>query len=431
MALIKCLDCGTDVSDAAPVCPKCGRPAAVGPFIATPSRDVQPKVEKKRSGTVSITLSSFAVMVIGIAIAVCFVPALQIGQSLQAQCKINGLGSGTCQFTNTGWTPGSQCIAVRLVNKKGGFVSSGPLCSGRVWPNDTAQKDVSMVVGDTCSAPDASWSDVCEMDIHNLTGGADDEAFERNSASPPAQAPSETQAATVGNVAPLATAGMSSTGHTITSPDPFDENAVIQQMPASADGSGKPITPILVFSSTPFSEGGKTFRYVIVSYATSGDCHACSVTLGAAIFVKVESSWVLKSWDASLMTSGENGVFGTKAEKFSLGEHSGVILQGSGVGQGVAYSYATVLGESGGKLAAVWTGRTAWDETGTGSCAANSCANWSSVLKRLPTSKNGWTDLQLQTTGVGDRADKSFGSINKTETLQFDGTKYVTTSTDM
>jgi len=27
MALVQCPDCGTDVSDAAPACPKCGRPA--------------------------------------------------------------------------------------------------------------------------------------------------------------------------------------------------------------------------------------------------------------------------------------------------------------------------------------------------------------------------------------------------------------------
>lgn len=31
MALVKCPDCGTEVSDRAPSCPKCGRPIAAGP----------------------------------------------------------------------------------------------------------------------------------------------------------------------------------------------------------------------------------------------------------------------------------------------------------------------------------------------------------------------------------------------------------------
>lgn len=36
MALIKCIDCGADVSDAAPACLKCGRPIAAQPAAAPP-----------------------------------------------------------------------------------------------------------------------------------------------------------------------------------------------------------------------------------------------------------------------------------------------------------------------------------------------------------------------------------------------------------
>lgn len=171
MALIKCPDCGTEVSDAAPACPKCGRPFQI--ISAAPNSYRQPQLgarhEKKRSATVSLTLSSFAVFLIGLTVAVCFVPALQIGQHVETSCRLNGLGSGTCQFTNTGWTPGSDCIDVRLVNKQGGFASSGPLCSGRVWPNDTTQKDVTIVMGDTCSGSGfVAWNEVCSMDIREL-----------------------------------------------------------------------------------------------------------------------------------------------------------------------------------------------------------------------------------------------------------------------
>jgi len=430
MALIKCPDCGTDVSDAAPACPKCGRPIAGLPFSAIPSRPAPQKSEKKRTGTVSITLSSFAVLLIGVAIAVCFVPALQIGQNVEAQCKINGLGSGSCQFTNTGWTPGSQCIAVRLVNKKGGSVSSGPLCSGRVWPNDTVQKDVSMVIGDTCSATDAVWSDVCEMDIKNLTGGAEDAALERGTPTPAAQDPAAvTQPSTVNAALATSPAASDASAPTITSADPFDTNAVMRQLPTSADENAKPIRPQLVFSSEPFSETDQTLRYVIVSYALAGDCHACGVTLGAAVFLKSGTSWNLNSWNANLATVGEYGHSAEKAESFLLGDHPGVILRDSDGHQGETDNYATLIGESYGKLSIVWNGSTALDDTGTLACESSPCAKWSSELKALPTKTNGWADLQLQTTGVGERPDKSFGSLNQTQTLQFDGSKYAVTST--
>jgi hypothetical protein len=35
MALLKCPDCGRDVSDAAPACPGCGRPVQAVPIVAT------------------------------------------------------------------------------------------------------------------------------------------------------------------------------------------------------------------------------------------------------------------------------------------------------------------------------------------------------------------------------------------------------------
>jgi uncharacterized protein YecT (DUF1311 family) len=39
MALIKCPDCGTDVSDAAPACPKCARPIAAARQLSAPARE--------------------------------------------------------------------------------------------------------------------------------------------------------------------------------------------------------------------------------------------------------------------------------------------------------------------------------------------------------------------------------------------------------
>ena len=41
MALVKCPDCGRDVSERAPVCPGCGAPIAVAPNAAPSYRPVQ------------------------------------------------------------------------------------------------------------------------------------------------------------------------------------------------------------------------------------------------------------------------------------------------------------------------------------------------------------------------------------------------------
>lgn len=168
MALINCPDCGTEVSDAAPACPKCGRPIA----SPAPSAYANDRGGRGRSpATFTITLSSFVLIVLAIAAAVWFVPSLEIGQSLVGSCHVNGTGQGTCQFTNTGWTPGSQCVDVSLRNKRdGSMVRSGPVCSGRVWPNDTTEKSVTIAIGNTCDnalgVPDLS--DVCTMDVNNV-----------------------------------------------------------------------------------------------------------------------------------------------------------------------------------------------------------------------------------------------------------------------
>jgi len=177
MALIKCPDCGADVSDAAPVCPKCGRPIArQADEPDAPSAAPRSKAAARSSTRVTVTVSSFVLVCAGIFAAIWFVPALEIGEAMQARCQVNGTGDGSCQFTNTGWTPGSLCVVVNLVNKEGGADVSGPVCSGRVWPNDTADRHVSILLDSKCEAlggllPVLS-SDKCSMVIHNV--GEDD-----------------------------------------------------------------------------------------------------------------------------------------------------------------------------------------------------------------------------------------------------------------
>lgn len=167
MALINCPDCGTEVSDAADACPKCARPIAT-----TAAHSQQAETRPKKSAKVTITVSTFVLVIAGILAAIWFVPPLQVGQNLSTNCQVNAFGNGSCQFSNTGWTPGSQCVVVRLSNGQGGSTSSGPVCSGTVWPNDSASKSVSLVIGSICddASGQADLSSACKMDI--LTAGS-------------------------------------------------------------------------------------------------------------------------------------------------------------------------------------------------------------------------------------------------------------------
>ena len=67
MALIKCPDCGSDVSDLAPTCPKCGRPLAVQ---TVQQSAVAPPTKKKTSplakGCLVVLLGVGGLLVLGI-----------------------------------------------------------------------------------------------------------------------------------------------------------------------------------------------------------------------------------------------------------------------------------------------------------------------------------------------------------------------------
>jgi hypothetical protein len=121
----------------------------------------------KGNATMTISLSFVTVLIIGALLAIWFVPSAGIGAELKSDCKINGLGNGSCQFTNVGWTPGSACVAVKIVNTNGTAVSSSELCSGRVSPSDTVTKEVNLVLNEGCEAQDRAWNEVCHLEVDN------------------------------------------------------------------------------------------------------------------------------------------------------------------------------------------------------------------------------------------------------------------------
>lgn len=248
MALINCPDCGTEVSDAAAACPKCARPIAIEAASELRPSTAKSSSERARSPAVfTVTLSSFVLIVLAIAAAVWFVPAMEIGQNLEARCQVNGTGAGTCQFTNTGWTPGAQCVDVSLHNKQGGAVHSGAVCSGRVWPNDTTEKNVMIEIGNTCNnalgVPD--FSGVCTMDVNNANSNAVGDAPSSTDADPPAADTGASSAASTGIADAAASAD--------SAPAPMEATPV-EASSSPAPPSSVAISPPATSTSIPASQ---------------------------------------------------------------------------------------------------------------------------------------------------------------------------------
>jgi hypothetical protein len=90
-----------------------------------------------------------------------------IGANIKVECGVNALGEGNCSFTNTGWSPSTICVTVDVVNESAERASSGTVCSGRVWPNDTINRDivVAMPYGH-CHVPlGAQPKKVCSVEV--------------------------------------------------------------------------------------------------------------------------------------------------------------------------------------------------------------------------------------------------------------------------
>jgi len=123
---------------------------------------------------VIILLITVVVVIIAVFFITWFVIRTGPGQKIQSNCQVNGLGQGSCLFTNTGWTPGTACAEVTLTNIvfNNKVASSGTLCSGRVWPNDTVEKTFVIIIGDTCTDENPynarPWNKMCEMGVHEL-----------------------------------------------------------------------------------------------------------------------------------------------------------------------------------------------------------------------------------------------------------------------
>lgn len=145
--------------------PSASSASGPAPPMSQPSSHAQ--MPTKSKVTMTVSLSAVTVLIIGALLAIWFVPALGVGAKIQSECRINGLGAGSCQFTNQGFTPGSACVSVKVVKDSGTTVSSTELCSGRVSPSDSVSKDVNLVINSGCDEDGRQWTEVCHIDVES------------------------------------------------------------------------------------------------------------------------------------------------------------------------------------------------------------------------------------------------------------------------
>jgi hypothetical protein len=211
----------------------------------------------------------------------------------------------------------------------------------------------------------------------------------------------------------------------------FDNNMAISLIGESPEVTYGSIKPVHVFTSEPFHDEGKIFRYVLIGYALGGTCHACTLRLAAGIFVEKPNGWALGSVQPDVADVGTFGTIQGSVDAIKLGEdHPGVAIKVNDVHQGEAESYLTLLAIVRGQLVPVWDGPMGTDDSQTLPCleGKTKCPNWVSVMDVLPSAKKGWFDLQFRTKGSDARDDGSVVDIDRVQRLQFDGNAYVNSS---
>ena len=84
-------------------------------------------------------------------------------------CVMNGYGSGSCSFTNTGKTTGAVCGTITVWAKGSTTLNSNKFCSGQVESLSTTQVAFNIPsVNKTCEGnyiAGESWTDVCDFNF--------------------------------------------------------------------------------------------------------------------------------------------------------------------------------------------------------------------------------------------------------------------------
>src|SRR5688572_12571228 len=86
---------------------------------------------------------------------------------IEESCTMNGLGEGSCSFTNMGDGKGAKCGKIVVLGPDGRTDESATFCSGELATKSTSQVTFSIPgVRSLCdAADDRSWSDVCSFEF--------------------------------------------------------------------------------------------------------------------------------------------------------------------------------------------------------------------------------------------------------------------------
>jgi hypothetical protein len=87
---------------------------------------------------------------------------------LTHECVMNGLGKGTCTFTNSGTGVGAECGKVVVKNRKTAASKETSLfCSGQLAAMTTVRMEFEVVgLAQGCEAAQGeTWSDVCGFEF--------------------------------------------------------------------------------------------------------------------------------------------------------------------------------------------------------------------------------------------------------------------------
>ena len=91
---------------------------------------------------------------------------------VEEDCRMNGYGVGSCDFTNTGKTEGAVCGIIQVNGP--GIANSNKFCSGMVQPMSTNKVDFNIPpVDKLCEDGFKDWRDVCDFTFirDGLNGG--------------------------------------------------------------------------------------------------------------------------------------------------------------------------------------------------------------------------------------------------------------------
>ncbi len=83
-------------------------------------------------------------------------------------CRINGLGQGSCSFTNTGTGKGSLCVMPQMVRTDGQTLESSLICSGNLESSSTSVVQffiTGLISFCTNDESGKTWTDYCELQI--------------------------------------------------------------------------------------------------------------------------------------------------------------------------------------------------------------------------------------------------------------------------